>query len=204
MRNSRHATLVCVMLLAAGAYVGAAQNSATDNDRHARVAPISDPGRRCPDLHLATAEDATFVVVRFLVGPTGAPSQASVKTSSQSAELDGAAVDCVLKLHFLPVTELGNGAAVASWQEIAWNWAQPRQHAGILVPASAAEVRVCVDATGKLAQEPKLVHSSGDAQFDAAAMKIAGSASGNYRASTTADGKPLPGCVQMAIRYVAE
>jgi TonB family protein len=202
MRDSRYATLACVMLLTFGAYAGAAQNAATENVRHARVAPISDPGRRCPDLKPATAEDPTFVVVRFLVGPSGAPSQASVKTSSESPELDSAAVDCVLKLRFLPATELGSGAAVASWQEMAWKWAHPQQRAGILAPASAAEVHVCVDAAGKLAQEPKLVHSSGDAQFDAAAVKVAGSGSGSYRASTTADGKPLPGCLQMAIRFV--
>jgi TonB family protein len=202
MRNSRYATLTCVTILGAGALAGAAQTPATENVRHARVAPISEPARRCPELEPATAEDATFVVVRFLVGPTGAPSQASVKTSSRSDELDRAAVDCVMKLRFLPATELGSGAPVASWQEMAWKWGQPRQRAGILAPASAAEVHVCVDASGRLTQEPKLVHSSGDAQFDAAAVNIAASGSGNYRASTTADGKPVPGCLQMAIRYV--
>jgi TonB family protein len=201
MHDLWHATATCVML-AAGAYVGAAQNPGTNNVQHAHIAPVSDPGKRCPDLQPATAEDTTFAVVRFLVGPTGTPSQASVTTSSQSGELDSSAVSCVLKLHFLPATQIGDGAAVASWQEMAWKWAHPYERAGILAPAAAAEVRVCVDATGKLAQEPKLVRSSGDAQFDAAALKIAGSGSGSYRAATTADGKLLPGCVQMAIRFV--
>ena len=202
MRNFDSATLSCVMLVAAGAYAAAADSAPNDNVRHARIAPLSDPGKRCPDLEPATADDATFAVVRFLVGPTGAPSQASVKTSSQSAELDSAAVECVMKLRFLPATEMGSGAAVASWQEFSWKWGHAKPRAGVVSPASAAEVHVCVDAMGKLSQEPKLVHSSGDAQFDAAALKIAGSGSGNYRASTTTDGKPLPGCVRMAIKYV--
>jgi TonB family protein len=203
MRNFRKSlTLTCLMLLAAGAYIGAVQSAANDSVRHARVAPVSDPRKRCPDLQPAKADDTKFAVVRFLVGPTGVPSQASVKTSSQSEDLDRAAVECVMNLRFLPATEMGSGAAVASWQEFSWKWGHPKPRAGIVIPASAAEVHVCVDAMGKLSQEPKLIHSSGDAQFDAAALKIAGSGSGNYRASATTDGKPLPGCLQMAIQYV--
>jgi TonB family protein len=61
-----------------------------------------------------------------------------------------------------------------------------------------AEVRVCVDETGKLAQPPTIVRSSGDAAFDAAALSVARSGSGSYRAAN-ADGKAAAGCVGLAL-----
>lgn len=73
------------------------------------------------------------------------------------------------------------------------------EHGVRAVPADhGAEVRVCVDANGKLTAEPKLTRASGDSQFDAAALNVARSGSGYYRPAT-ADGKPVPGCVRLAI-----
>jgi TonB family protein len=63
---------------------------------------------------------------------------------------------------------------------------------------SRAEVRVCVDANGRLTEEPKLIHASGDAQFDAAAVNVAKSGSGSYRPASS-DGKRVAGCVRLAI-----
>jgi TonB family protein len=61
-----------------------------------------------------------------------------------------------------------------------------------------AEVRVCVDETGKLTQPPTIVRSSGDAAFDAAALSVASAGSGSYRAAN-ADGKAAAGCVGLAL-----
>lgn len=61
-----------------------------------------------------------------------------------------------------------------------------------------AEVNVCVDEAGRLTQEPAIIRSSGDAQFDAAAVDVAKAGSGQYR-PPTADAKPLAGCLQLVI-----
>jgi TonB family protein len=53
-------------------------------------------------------------------------------------------------------------------------------------------VRVCVDGSGRLAAEPSIVQSSGDAAFDHAALGVAKAGSGSYRA--------LPGCLELSLR----
>jgi len=125
MRKSRCTTLTCAVLLAVQANAGAAQSipgSASISLAH--VAWRSDPIRQCPDLRIA--EDGAAVVA-FLVGVSGVPSRASIKSSSGSEALDTAAMNCVLKLRFQPATRAGDGVAVDSWQEIAWRWATQRE-----------------------------------------------------------------------------
>jgi len=269
MREWRWTTLLCAALLTAGAMnaAHAAPDTADrDNARQARFALGYDPAKRCPEVRPADAADAAVALVVFKVGPSGVPSEPSMKSSSGSAALDAAAQKCVLQLRFLPATSWGEGTAVASWQQIAWRWANPQAHqddpgaaaghaaapAAAAVPAAApagtatgaastgaaaltgaaaatgtavglsaaasapagggapaaggalpgahdAEVRVCVDAAGKLAQDPTVTHSSGDAAFDQAAVKIARSGSGYYPPPVV-NGKPVAGCVRLAIR----
>ena len=55
-----------------------------------------------------------------------------------------------------------------------------------------AEVRVCVDDSGKVIQDPQITRSSGDAQFDTSALSIAKAGSGYYR--------PAAGCLQLSMR----
>jgi TonB family protein len=125
MRKSRCTTLTCAVLLAVQANAGAAQNiPGSAGISLAHVAWRSDPIRQCPDLRIA--EDAAAMVV-FLVGVSGVPSRASIKSSSGSEALDTAAMNCVLKLRFQPATRAGDGVAVDSWQEIAWRWATQRE-----------------------------------------------------------------------------
>jgi TonB family protein len=62
-------------------------------------------------------------------------------------------------------------------------------------------VHVCVDETGKLKQAPTVVHSSGNAELDQAAVKIAASGSAYYRPGTSSAGVPMSGCAQLAIRF---
>lgn len=66
-------------------------------------------------------------MVVFLVGTSGVPSRASIKSSSGSEALDTAAMKCVWRLRFQPAIRTGDGVAVDSWQEVAWRWATQRE-----------------------------------------------------------------------------
>jgi TonB family protein len=184
--------------------------------RTARLAVISNFSARCPDLKRADPGEESVAIVVFEVGVTGLPSHASISTSSHSEGLDAAATSCIMKLRFQPATSPGDGEAVVSWQQMALRWLRPSAHsadprpgaavasmpaaAPAPVPVASAprpqaaqaadarvDVRVCVDGSGKLARQPTVVRSSGDAQFDAAAVTIAQSASGSYRPTTSLD-----------------
>ena len=246
--------VTCLLLSAARAQLAAAQSTAAPgNAIPARFALRFDPTSRCPELRSADPGDAdvAVAVVVFMVGPTGVPSQPTIRASSGSQALDAAAVSCVLKLKFRPATSLGEGTAVSSWQQAAWRWAktpperpaEPAATAATPAPPSppaaaaaavtaaavggaavatvsataktndavsaphgsyssvgAVEVRVCVDKKGRLVQDPTVVHSSGDLEFDAAALQLVRSGSGHYPRATGADGKPVSGCEQLAIR----
>jgi TonB family protein len=61
-------------------------------------------------------------------------------------------------------------------------------------------VRVCVDPRGRLTSDPTTVQSSGIMRLDQAALKLARSASGRYRASTE-DGQPVDSCYSLGIRF---
>jgi len=66
--------------------------------------------------------------------------------------------------------------------------------------ANSVTVHVCVDETGRLEQEPTIIHSSGLASLDQAAVRIAASGSAYYRPDTSY-GPPLSGCAQLAIKF---
>jgi TonB family protein len=76
--------------------------------------------------------------------------------------------------------------------------AEPQPHAP---PAADArvDVRVCVDGSGRLVHQPTVMHSSGDAQFDAAALRIAQSASGSYRPATGSDPVSASACTLLTL-----
>ena len=67
--------------------------------------------------------------------------------------------------------------------------------------ANSVTVRVCVDETGILKQDPTIVHSSGMASLDQAAVRIAASGSSYYRPYTSSNGPPVSGCAQLAIKF---
>jgi TonB family protein len=66
---------------------------------------------------------------------------------------------------------------------------------------AAVAVHVCVDDTGKVAQDPTIIRSSGDPKLDEAAVKIARSGAGYYRPATTLDAEAVSGCVQLQIKF---
>jgi TonB family protein len=187
--------------------------STPQNASEAHPAWTYSVASKCPDLH--AADDGPAAVVVFYVNDFGAPSQVSVQTSSGTPALDDAAVKCVKLLKFQPRTRLGDGAPVGSWQRIAWRWQRPANApvaaavaatavaapAVAAAPAGATELRVCADDAGRLMREPTVVHSSGEAGLDAAAVKIARAGSGNYRPAPSVGGKPASGCATLTIHF---
>lgn len=172
-----------------------------------------NPKKRCPELQLADA--GTRAVVVFWLPSSGIPSHISIKTSSGLNALDSATISCVSRLRFAAATTLGSGDPIDSWQQIALSWAsrapEPIAGAPTEMPVNAKQddsgqsndvtVRVCVDEAGQLQQAPKIVHSSGMAALDQAAVKIAASGSAYYRPDTTPNGPPTSGCAQLAIKF---
>jgi TonB family protein len=67
--------------------------------------------------------------------------------------------------------------------------------------ATSVTVHVCVDQTGRLEQDPTIVHSSGVAAVDQAAVRIAASGSAYYRPDLSSNGPPVSGCAQLAIKF---
>ena len=210
MRNCH--CVIGVALLALRPDVGAAQNApGPDRVLRARTALRFDPIARCPEVRPAVEEDEVVAVVLFQVGSTGVPARASIKSPSGSEGLDAAAMDCVLKLRFQPATRIGDGVAIDSWQEMAWKRARGAAGQNSLAMTKALEgahpsegtpkVQACVDESGKLAQDPTIIDSSGDPRLDEAAVQIARSGAGYYRPATTSEGKSLSGCVQLAIKF---
>jgi TonB family protein len=194
--------------------------------RDATIAVGYESRNRCPDLIQADVQEPSAALIVLVVGPSGVPSQPSLKSSSGSETLDAAALSCVMKLRFLPAVRAGEGSAMASWQEIAWTWgrgygAQSPAAAAAAVAAAAptiataagpappgsarppaasggAEVRVCADESGRLAGDPIITRSSGDSALDEAALRIARSGAPYYRPSGAA---AVTGCAQLAIKF---
>jgi len=194
--------------------------------REASVAVGYETQGRCPGLIQTDVQEPSAALIVLVVGPSGVPSQASIRTSSGSETLDTAALSCVTKLRFLPAVRAGEGSAMTSWQEIAWKWG--REHfaqtppsagaapvAAIATPgvgagaataspagtppaAGGAEVRVCVDESGRLTQDAVVTRSSGDPGLDQAALRIARSGAPYYR---PAGATSLTGCAQLAIKF---
>ena len=226
------AILTCAVLVARAEISAAQTQPVPDNPPLAQTSLGVNPKTRCPDLRIA--DEGTLAVVVFWVPRSGIPSQISIKSSSGSNALDSAAVSCVSKLRFAPITRLGDGEPLDSWQQIAWRWAaRSNSDEGAMtsqspLPAAAqasepvagapnpiaagrrqndsrgpdsVTVHVCVDETGKLKQDPTVIHSSGNAGLDEAAVKIAASGSAYYRPGPSLNGVPMSGCAQLAIKF---
>jgi TonB family protein len=229
MNRAIPAICVSVVLLATAATHAADGPPASAAIIPAHTAWTTDPVRRCPELRVA--DEGAAAVVVFFVNAMGAPSRATIRTSSGSAAFDAAAIDCVMKLRFQVATRFGDGVPVESWQSLGWRQVAPPQQlaaapAPSAAPAAAAAsgaaltgaatagpvtpvtssptpgsartvgVRACADSAGRLMREPEVVHSSGDAAVDAAAVKIAKSGAGYYRPAAGSSG-----CAQLQISF---
>ena len=192
----RRLTPVCLAVLSTGAAAGAA-GAATPEVLTAHPAVRYDPKDRCPELRVSDEGDAVAVV--FLVNPYGAPSQAHVRAASTVPGLDAAAISCVLKIRFQPATRPGDAQPVESWQQLGLRYAAPapgtappaataapaavagrrgRPHPPTRSAGATSSVHVCTDAAGRLSEDPKVAHSSGDPALDAAAVQVARSGAG--------------------------
>ena len=114
-------TLACAVLTVRANISAAQTPPIPDNPPLAQTSLGFNPKSRCPDLRIA--DEGILAVVVFWVPRSGIPSQVSIKSSSGSNALDSAAVSCVSKLRFAPLTRPGDGEPLDSWQQIAWRWA---------------------------------------------------------------------------------
>ena len=214
MHNWLGATLTCVVLSVPVDVHAAPVPPVPKNPLQAQTALGFNPKTRCPDLRITDA--GTMAVVVFWLPSSGIPSRISIRSSSGSDALDSATISCVSKLRFAAATTLGNGDPIDSWQQIALSWASPASEpiAGApaeitanakqddsRVHANNVTVHVCVDEAGKLERDPTIVHSSGIASLDQAAVRIAASGSAYYRPDTSPNGPPASGCAQLAIKF---
>ena len=115
--------------------------------REASVAVGFDPRGRCDGLIQTDVQEPSAALVVLVVGPSGVPSQPSIKASSGSDSLDAAALSCVAKLRFLPAVRAGEGSAMASWQEIAWKWGREHLAQSPSAPGTGAAVAAPAVAT---------------------------------------------------------
>jgi len=214
MHNWFGATLTCVVLSVPVESQAAVVPPVPENPRQAQAALGFNPKTRCPDLRIADV--GTKAVVVFWLSSSGTPSHISIRSSSGSDALDSATISCVSRLRFAPATTLGNGDPIDSWQQIALTWASRASEPVAGAPANITTnakhddsrghannvtVHVCVDEAGKLEQDPTIVHSSGIASLDQAALRIAASGSAYYRPDTSPNGPPASGCAQLTINF---
>lgn len=66
--------------------------------------------------------------------------------------------------------------------------------------SGTAAVRVCVDSSGRLTQDPTIFRSSGLARIDNGALRLARAGSGHYR-PTTENGQPVSACYAYLISF---
>jgi TonB family protein len=214
MHNWLGATLTCVVLSVPVDVHAAVVPPVPENPLQAQTALGFNPRTRCPDLRITDA--GTGAVLVFWLPSSGTPSHISIRSSSGSSALDSATISCVSRLRFAPATTLGNGDPTDSWQQIALTWAsrasEPIAGTPEIITANTKQddshgqankvtVHVCVDAAGKLEQDPTIVHSSGIASLDQAAVRIAASGSAYYRPDTSPNGPPASGCAQLTVKF---
>jgi TonB family protein len=214
MHNWIGATLSCVVLSIPVAVHAAPVPPVPENPLQAHTALGFNPKTRCPELQITDV--GTKAVVVFWLPSSGTPSHISIRSSSGSNALDSATISCVSRLRFAAATTLGSGEPIDSWQQIALTWSnrasEPIAGTPAKITANAKQddsrvqannvtVHVCVDAAGKLEQDPTIVHSSGIASLDQAAVRIAVSGSAYYRPDPAPNGPPASGCAQLTIKF---
>jgi hypothetical protein len=214
MRDWLGATLAWVVLSVPVDVLAAQLPPIPENPLQAQTTLGFNPKTGCPDLRAADA--GTRAVVVFWLPRTGIPSLIAIKSSSGSNALDSATIGCVARLRFAAATTLGDGDPIDSWQQIAFGWAsrasEPLAGAPAELTANAKQddpaghpnnvtVHVCADEAGKLKQNPTIVHSSGKASLDQAALRIAASGSADYRPYTSPEGPPASGCAELSIKF---
>ena len=230
MRNWLIMTLVCAILEGRADITAAQTQPVPDNPLRAQTLLRFDAKTRCPDLRIAD-EGTMAVVVFWLPRtgiPSHISIKASSGSNAlDSAAIgcvsrlrfapatrlgDGELLDSWQQFA-LRWANLGNdeGRAVTPLPR-ASEAAEPvvgataqragdGRQIGASSQANSVTVHVCVDESGKLKQDPTIVHSSGEASVDEAAVRIAAAGSAYYRLDTSSNGPPVSGCVQLTISF---
>jgi TonB family protein len=136
------------------------------------------------------ADEGTIAVVVFLVGSSGVPSQASIRTSSQSKDLDAAALECVMKLRYSPTVRAGEGVAIDAWHQLGWRWTQPPQAQGAATAQTPAPAPAAAAATGAGAIGAAPVAVAAGAGTAGAALAGGAAAASATGTAATAGGAP--------------
>jgi TonB family protein len=230
MRGSKYVTFGCALVLAAYPQLMIAQSRpAAAELPTARFAWGSDPAKRCPELRHTNAEEGALVVMEFLVGSTGVPSKVSVLESSGSQSFDAAATGCVMKLHFLPATRIGDAVAIESWQKLALKSAAPASapqaahcdqaatgqagesaNSAVVADAQEANDRKQPGPTAARAGVCVCVDESGKLTQPPVLTNSSGiagfdkaalelSGAAHYRPPASANGQPTPGCFRFKV-----
>jgi len=223
-------TLMCAILDGRAAITAAQTQPVPDNPLHAQTLLRFNPNTRCPDLRVAD-EGTMAVVVFWLakngIPSHISIKSSSGSTTLDSAAIgcvsrlrfapatrlgDGEFLDSWQQFA-LRWANPGNdeGRAMTPSPE-ASQAAEPVVGATAQMAgdgrqidsggqANSVTVHVCVDESGKLKQDPTIVHSSGKASVDQAAIRIAAAGSAYYRLDTSLNGPPGSGCAQLTIRF---
>jgi TonB family protein len=133
-----------------------------DNPPLAQTSLGFNPKTRCPDLRIA--DEGTIAAVIFWLPSSGTPSKISIRSSSGSDALDGAAISCVSRLRFAPATRLGDGELMDSWRQIAFRWADQGNANGTRVMTSQPQMSGAARAFEPIAGAP--VQTAADARKD--------------------------------------
>jgi len=230
MRNWLIVTLVCAILYGRPDSTAAQTQSVPDNPLPAQTLLRFDPKTRCPDLRIAD-EGTMAVVVFWLprtgIPSHISIKSSSGSNALDSAAIgcvsrlrfapatrlgDGELLDSWQQFA-LRWANLGNdeGRAMTPLPR-ASQAAEPAAGATAQIAgdrrqidsggqANSVTVHVCVDESGKLEQNPTIVHSSGKASIDQAAVRIAAAGSAYYRLDTSLTGQPVSGCAQLSITF---
>ncbi len=230
MRNWLIATLVCAILGGRADITAAQSQPVPDNPIRAQTLLRFDAKTRCPDLRMAD-EGIRAVVVFWvprtgipshisIKSPSGSDALDSaaiacvsrLRFAPASRLGDGELFDSWQQFA-LRWADPGNDEGRATTPlPRASQTAEPAAGATAQVAgdgrqtdpggqADSVTVHVCVDESGKLKQNPTIVHSSGKASMDQAAVRIAAAGSAYYRPDTSLNGSPVSGCAQLTIRF---
>ncbi|HEY6925254.1 MAG TPA: TonB family protein [Steroidobacteraceae bacterium] len=230
MRNWLIVTLVFAILGGRADITAAQTQPVPDDPLHAQTLLRFDPKTRCPDLRIAD-EGTMAVVIFWLPRtgiPSHVSLKSSSGSSAlDSAALDcvsrlrfapatrlgdGELLDSWQQFA-LRWANLGNDESRAITPlPKASQAAEPVAEAAAQIAGDGRQmdsggqtnsvtVHVCVDESGKLKQDPTIVHSSGKASIDQAAVRIAAAGSAYYRLDPSLKGPPVSGCAQLAIRF---
>jgi TonB family protein len=229
MRNWLIVTLVCAILDGRADITAAQTQPVPDNPLRAQTLLRFDPKTRCPDLRIADEGTMAVVVFWLPINGIPSHISIKSSSGSHALDSaaigcvprlrfapatrlgDGELLDSWQQFA-LRWANLSNDegravtplpAASQAAEPVAGGTAQIAGDGRQIDSgghANSVTVHACVDESGKLKQDPTIVHSSGKTAVDQAAVRIAAAGSAYYRLDTSLNG-PVSSCAQLTIRF---